>query len=225
MSIRIVVADDHRIVRDGLAALLGSEPDFELVGQAEDGLAAVMRVRELQPDVVVTDVTMPGLNGIEAVRRIRAEHPEVRPLCLSMHGDSRMVMGMIDAGAAGYVLKDCCFDELGLAIRKVMAGQIYVSPELVGVVVHEARKRNGGPATQAAPSLTPREREMVQLLSEGHSTAQIAERLHVSAKTVATHRENVLHKLQVRSIAELTRYAIREGLSSLDVAGRLEPLS
>jgi DNA-binding NarL/FixJ family response regulator len=218
MSIRIVVADDHRIVRDGLAALLAREADLELVGQAEDGHAALRCVRELQPDVLVTDVAMPGLNGIEAIRRIRADHPAVKTLCLSMHGDSRMVMGMIDAGAAGYVLKDCAFDELGRAIRKVMAGQIYLSPDLVGVVVHEARKRTGGAASagQPAAALTPREREMVQLLSEGHSTAQIAERLHVSAKTVATHRENILHKLNMRSIAELTRYAIREGLSSLD---------
>jgi len=224
MSIRIVVADDHRIVRDGLAALLAREADLELVGQAEDGHAALRRVRELQPDVLVTDVAMPGLNGIEAIRRIRADHPAVKPLCLSMHGDSRMVMGMIDAGAAGYVLKDCAFDELGRAIRKVMAGQIYLSPDLVGVVVHEARKRTGGEASasQSAPALTPREREMVQLLSEGHSTAQIAERLHVSAKTVATHRENILHKLNMRSIAELTRYAIREGLSSLDAVCRAE---
>lgn len=224
MSIRIVVADDHRIVRDGLAALLAREADLELVGQAEDGHAALRRVRELQPDVLVTDVSMPGLNGIEAIRRIRADHPTVKPLCLSMHGDSRMVMGMIDAGAAGYVLKDSAFDELGLAIRKVMAGQIYLSPDLVGVVVHEARKRTSGPASpsQPAAALTPREREMVQLLSEGHSTAQIAERLHVSAKTVATHRENILHKLNMHSIAELTRYAIREGLSSLDAVCRME---
>jgi len=220
MSIRIVLADDHRIVRDGLAALLARAPEFEVVGQAEDGLDAVKRVRELQPDVLVTDISMPGLNGIEAIRRIRAEHPQVKTLCLSMHDDSRMVMGMIDAGAAGYVLKGCCVDELGLAIRKVMAGQIYLSADLVGVVVHEARKRTGEPA-QAAAVLTPREREMVQLLSEGHSTAQIAERLHVSAKTVSTHRENILHKLNMRSIAELTRYAIREGLSSLETGGRV----
>ena len=217
MSIRIVVADDHRIVREGLTALLARETDFELVGQAEDGLTAARRVRELQPDVLISDISMPGLNGIEATRRIRADHPTVKPLCLSMHKDSRMVMGMLDAGAAGYVLKDGCFEELGLAIRKVMAGQIYLSADLVGLVVHQARQRNDRPTDAvSAPALTPREREMVQLLSEGHSTAQIAERLHVSVKTVATHRENMLHKLQIRSVAELTRYALREGLSLLD---------
>ena len=217
MSIRIVLADDHRILREGLAAMLAREPGFELVGQAEDGHAAVRRVRELQPDVLVSDVSMPGLNGIEAVRRIHADHPAVRAVCLSMHNDSRMVMGMLDAGAAAYVLKDTCFEELASAIRKVMAGQVYLSADLVGVVVHQARQRRERPVDAVSvPTLTPREREMVQLLSEGHSTARIADRLHVSVKTVATHRENVMHKLQIGSLAELTRYAIREGLSSLE---------
>jgi DNA-binding NarL/FixJ family response regulator len=217
MSIRIVVADDHRILREGVAALLARETDFELVGQAEDGRAAVRRVRELQPDVLVSDVSMPGLNGIEAVRRVCADHPSVKPVCLSMHNDSRMVMGMLDAGAVGYVLKDACFDELVQAIRKVMAGQIYLSADLVGLVVHQARQRQLCPADAVSvPALTPREREMVQLMSEGHSTARIAERVHLSAKTVATHRENVMRKLQIGSMAELTRYALREGLTSLD---------
>ncbi len=217
MRIRIVVADDHRILREGLAALLARDADFELVGQAEDGHAAVRRVRELQPDVLVSDVSMPGLNGIEAVRRVHADHPAVKPVCLSMHNDARMVMGMLDAGAAAYVLKDNCFEELGQAIRKVVAGQIYLSADLVGLVVHQARQRGQRPAdAMSLPTLTPREREMVQLLSEGLSTARIADRLHVSVKTVATHRENVMHKLQIGSLAELTRYAIREGLSALE---------
>lgn len=216
MRTRIVLADDHCILREGLAALLDREAGFDIVGQAEDGLTAVRCVRDLQPDVLVSDVSMPGLNGIEAVRRVRADHPAVKPVCLSMHNDSRMVMGMLDAGAVGYVLKDGCFNELALAIRKVMAGQIYLSAELVGLVVHQARQRQQQPADAVtAPVLTPREREMVQLLSEGNSTARIAERLHISVKTVATHRENLMHKLQLRSVAELTRYAIREGLSSL----------
>ncbi|HUG26180.1 response regulator transcription factor [Piscinibacter sp.] len=217
MNIRVVLADDHRIVREGLGALLAREADIDLVGQAQDGLAAVKLARDLHPDVVVTDISMPGLNGIEAIRRIRSEDPAPRVLCLSVHDDSRMVLAVLDAGAAGYVLKHCSYEELAQAIRKVMANQIHLSAELVGIVVEEVRARAAPKANDARAALTPREREMVQLLSEGHTTQQIAERLHVSAKTVATHREHVLHKLHIKGIAELTRYALREGLTSLDV--------
>ncbi|MDZ7589271.1 MAG: response regulator transcription factor [Rubrivivax sp.] len=216
MTIRVLLADDHRIVRDGLAMLIGREPDFELVGVAEDGSVAVRLARELQPDVVVTDISMPGMNGIEAVRRIRAEGGEVQVLCLSVHDEDRLVLAMIDAGASGYLLKECSFEELTLAIRQVMARRIYLSAALSGVLVREVRNRRSPPAATAWSTLTAREREMVQLFSEGHTTQEIANRLHVSPKTVATHRENILHKLQVRGIAELTRYALREGLSSLD---------
>jgi len=219
MSIRVVLADDHRIVRDGLSALLARETDIELVGQTHDGSGAIRLARELRPDVVVTDLSMPGLNGIEAILRIRSEEPSVRVLCLSVHDDSRMVLAALDAGAAGYVLKDCSFEELALAIRKAVANQIHLSADIVGIVVEEVRSRGvlKAPKAQTAQAtLTPREREMVQLLSEGHSTQQIADRLHLSAKTVATHREHLQQKLHIRSIAELTRYALREGLSSLD---------
>ncbi len=225
MTIRVVLADDHRMVLEGLRALLGTEPDLDIVGQAADGLGAVRLARELAPDVVVMDVSMPGLNGIEAVRRIRAEVPGVRVLCLSVHDDSRMVMAVLDAGASGYVLKEGSFHELAQAIRKVVDNRVHLSEALVGMVVDEVRLRGSGkPATRTA-HLTPREREMVQLLSEGHSTQQIAERLHVSVKTVATHREHILHKLQIQGIAELTRYALREGLSSLETPRRPEALA
>lgn len=220
MTIRIVLADDHRIMRDGLAALLKKEPGFELVGEAQDGLGAVHLACELLPDVLVTDLAMPGMNGIEAIRRVRAEAPTVQVLCLSVHDEDRMVLAGIDAGAAGYVLKDSSFEELAQAIRKVMAHQIYLSPALVGVFVEGYRTRGAAVAGSAFSQLTAREREVVQLFSEGHSTGQIAEQLHLSAKTVATHRENVLHKLHIEGIAELTRYAIREGLSSLEAPCR-----
>ena len=220
MTIRIVLADDHRIMRDGLAALLKREPGFELVGEAYDGQGAIQLARELLPDVLVTDLAMPGMNGFEAIRRVRAEAPTVQVLCLSVHDEDRMVLAGIDAGAAGYVLKDSSFEDLAQAIRKVMARQIYLSPSLVGVFVEGYRTRGAAVAGSAFSQLTAREREIVQLFSEGHSTGQIAELLHLSAKTVATHRENVLHKLHIESIAELTRYAIREGLSSLEAPCR-----
>lgn len=214
--IRVALADDHGLMRAGLCALLSREPDLEVVGTASDGAEAVRLARELRPDVFVTDVSMPGLNGVDAIRRIHAEEPGVRMLCLSMHDTSRMVLAALDAGARGYVLKEGPGEELGLAIRKVMANQVYLSPELVGVVVDEMRHRHQRPRELPGDALTPRERELVQLLSEGYSTADAAERLHVSVKTVATHREHVMHKLHLHSVAELTRYALREGLTSLD---------
>lgn len=213
---RVVLADDHRIVREGLRALLAREADIEVVGCACDGLEAVRLSRELQPDVLVTDISMPGLNGIEAIRRVHAEHPGVRLLCLSMHDDSRMVLGVLDAGASGYVLKNGSGDELALAIRRLVAGKVHVSPDLMDVVVGGLRRPATVPARADQAPLTPRERELVQLLSEGYSANDVAERLHVSIKTVATHREHVMRKLRVSSVAELTRYALREGLSTLD---------
>lgn len=223
MTIRIVLADDHRMMRDGLAALLRGEPDFDLVGEAPDGQGAIQLARQLEPDVLVTDLAMPGMNGIEAIRRVRSEAQAVQVLCLSVHADDRMVLAGIDAGAAGYVLKDSSFEELAQAIRKVMARQIYLSPSLVRIFVEGYRTRGAPVVASPFSQLTAREREIVQLFSEGHSTAQIAELLHLSAKTVATHRENVLHKLGIDGIAELTRYALREGLSSLDAPCRPKP--
>jgi DNA-binding NarL/FixJ family response regulator len=220
MGIRVVLADDHRLVRDGLRALLQRESDFELVGQAEEGLAAIRLARELRPDVIVMDVSMPGMNGIEAVHRIVAEQAGIKVLCLSVHDEPKMVLAGLEAGAAGYVLKDCSSEELSGAIRTVMTQQIYLSPQLVGLVVKAYRGRDAAMAAGPFTQLTSRERELVQLFSEGYSTNQIAERLHVSAKTVATHREHILQKLQIQGIAELTRYALREGLSSLEVSGR-----
>lgn len=216
MTIRVVLADDHQIVCEGLAALLGRKPDLQVVGQVHSGPEAVSIVRELQPDVVVMDLTMPGLNGIEATRRIGQGAPSTKVLCLSVHVDKRLVCAMLDAGASGYVFKDCAFEELVIAIRTVAAGQVYLSPAVAGWVLEEYRAGRNAGQISGLYRLTDREREIVQLLAEGHSTKDIAARLHVSLKTVATHREHVMGKLQLRSIAELTKYAIREGLTALE---------
>lgn len=216
MSLSIVLADDHRIMREGLAAMLRQEADFDIVGQADDGAALVRLVRKLQPDVVITDVSMPGLNGIEAIRRIMEEAPGVRVLCLSVHTEKRLVTAVMDAGAVGYVLKDCLYEELIRAVRAVVAQQVYISPGIAGVLMQAYRERQGTDQKSAFSQLTGRELEVVQLIAEGYSTKAIAERMHVSAKTVGTHREHILQKLHLNGTADLTRYAIQEGIVSVE---------
>lgn len=214
---RIVLADDHRLVREGLCALLAREADVEVVGLAEDGKEAFQRVEQLRPDLLLTDISMPGLNGIECIRRVKASLPGVRVVCLSMHADHSTIMSAIEAGASGYLLKHACSADLVLALHSVMAGRVYLSAELVGLLV-DPNRRNGAPAAVApGPTLTAREREVAQLLAEGLTTKQIGARLFISAKTVATHREHIMEKLGIQSIAELTRYAIQAGLSPLNL--------
>lgn len=216
MAIRILIADDHQILRQGLRTLLEKEPDMEVVAEAEDGRKTVALVREVIPHVVIMDVNMPDMNGIEASRQILSELPEVKIIALSMHADRRFVINMLKAGAQGYLLKDCAFEELAQAIRLVMANKTYLSPGVAGIVVKDYVHRMPGPAPSAFSVLTAREREVLQLMAEGKSTSQIAELLSISVKTVETHRQQLMHKLGMRSVAELTKYAIREGLTSLE---------
>jgi DNA-binding NarL/FixJ family response regulator len=215
MSIRVVLADDHRIVCQGLAALLAREPGLQVLGQASDGAELLRLCTELRPDIAITDVSMPSLNGIEATHRIRAQVPSVKVLCLSVHDEKQLVAGVLDAGACGDLLKDCVSEELVRAVRAVMADQIYLSPAIARVVVDDYRDKRQAWHGSAFSHLTPREREIARLLAEGHSTKEIAAQLGVSLKTVGTHREHVMQKLRIQSIAELTHYAIREGLTSL----------
>ena len=220
-TIKIVLADDHRIVREGLSALLRQQPDFELVGEAEDGLAAVKLARTLQPDVVVTDISMPGLNGVEAVRRIHLEEPGVKVLCLSVHDETAMVLSVIDAGAAGYVLKDASFEELVRAIRQVMTHRIYLSPALVGIFVEKYRTREAPePQVVAASPLTAREREVVQLFSEGYSSNEIATRLNYAGRLVLSR------DLTAEELADVRAYhdSERRGRSSLQAVGAVAVL-
>lgn len=217
MSIAVLLADDHKIMRDGLRLLIEREPDMEVVGEAADGRRTVQLVRELSPDVVIMDVTMPHLNGLEATRQIVAEAPKVKVIALSMHSDRRFVAGMLRAGGSGYLLKDCAFEELVRAIRTVAANQTYLSPAITGIVVEDYVRHVSPRKLSAFSVLTPREREVLQLLAEGHTTREIASRLHTSVKTIETHRQHIMGKLGTSSVAELTKYAIREGLTSLDI--------
>ncbi|MFH1569802.1 MAG: response regulator transcription factor [Gemmatimonadota bacterium] len=216
MSIRILLADDHRILRDGLRSLLEQQPDMEVVAQAEDGRAAVYLVQEHRPDVAIMDIGMPELNGMEATRQILDRVPQVRVIALSIHADRWYVSGMFLAGASGYLLKNCAFEELVRAVRAVMAGQRYLSPAVTDVVVEDFVRYAGASAGLPPSLLTAREREVLQLLAEGHTTRQIAVRLEVSAKTVDAHRQNLVSKLDLHSIADLTKYAIRTGLTGLE---------
>ena len=215
MCIRVVLADDHKIVREGLCSLLQGDPRVEIVGVAEDGRSAVQLVREQKPDVVVMDVAMPDLNGIEAARRIKAEMPDVRILALSMHDDKRYISSMLQAGASGYLLKDCAFKELVMAIRTVARRQVYLSPGIAALVTEDYVRQLMTKDVSPAALLSPKEREVLQLMAEGHRTKHIAELLNLSVKTIETYRLQVMDKLDLHSVAELTKFAVREGLTSL----------
>lgn len=187
-----------------------------MVGEAEDGRSAVSLAAELRPDVVVMDVGMPDLNGIDAARRVCADVPGVKVVALSMLSDGRFVRRMFQAGASAYLLKECAFDELKLAIDTVLRGKTYVSPGIGQVVIGDYVRDDREAGSEAFQSLTAREREVLQLLAEGGATKEIAAALFVSVKTIETHRQHVMQKLGTNSIADLTKFAIREGLTRLD---------
>jgi len=217
VDIRIIIADDHQIVRQGLRVLIEKEPDMQVVGEAEDGQTTVSLTKKLHPHVVLMDIKMPDLNGIEATRQILSELPDVKIIALSMYPDQRFVMNMLKSGARGYLLKDSAFEELAQAIRLVMANKTYLCPLVTEVVVKDLVTLNPSANQTALVVLTSREREVLRLLAEGKRTSQIAQLLDISVKTVDTHRQQIIHKLGIRSLAELTKYAIREGLTSLEL--------
>ena len=216
MSIRVLLADDHQMLRDTLRSMLESDGHLEVVGEAADGRAAVKMARTLAPDIVVMDITMPDLNGVEATHQIKAENPAVKVIALSRHSDRRYVLRMLEAGASGYVLKAAAYDELRRAIQVVSQGKSYLSPDITGIVVDAHVRPASEPDASSDAALGPREREIVQLLAEGYTSPEIGQRLHISARTVETHRRNIMKKLGPHSVAELTKYAIREGLTPLD---------
>ncbi len=216
MTVRIILADDHKITRTGLKALLEQQDHMEVVGEAENGREAVRMAMERGPDVIVMDINMPELNGIEATRQIRTELPKTRVIALSMYSDKRYVAGMLKAGVSGYLLKNCAFDELVAAISAVMKGQNYMSPAVASTVMKDYASILESNEDSLASQLTAREREVLQLIAEGLSTKEIAARIHVSIKTVETHRQQIMRKLNAKSVAELTKIALREGITSLD---------
>jgi len=216
MTVRVVLAEDHAIVRAGLRALLERTDDIVVVGEAENGRAALAAAGEHHPDVVVMDVSMPELNGVDATRQLAATAERVRIVALSAHTDSRFVAAMLAAGAAGYVAKDSAPEELPTAIRQVAAGRMFLSSRVTAGVVHDYLGRLRADEPALCPELTPRERDVVQLLAEGCNTREVARRIGVSTKTVDNHRSRIMRKLGLNSVAALTKYAIREGLASLD---------
>lgn len=216
MGVRVLLADDHQIMREGLRSLLAKEEEIEVVSEATNGREAIELARKQKPDVVVMDITMPDLNGIEATQRIVSLDPAPRVLALSMHSDKRFITQMLRAGASGFLLKDCALEELAFAIRTVATHRIYLSPAIAGVVTQELVHPMTSTDSGVCSPLTSREREVLQLLAEGHGTKEVAGMIDVSVKTVETHRQNVMTKLNLHSVAELTKYAVREGLTSLE---------
>jgi two-component system response regulator NreC len=212
-NVRVLLADDHAIVRKGLSALLDGEPGFEAIAEVADGREALAKVEELQPDVVLMDISMPGLNGLEATRQIRQQFPEIKILILSMYATEEYIFQALQAGASGYVVKNSAVTDLIAAIRAIQDGDSYLSPSISKMVIseyiHNHATGNGG---DRYDTLTSREREVLQLIAEGHSTREIAELLFISEKTVRAHGSALREKLDISSTARLTQYAIRKGL-------------
>jgi DNA-binding NarL/FixJ family response regulator len=216
MGVRVLLAEDQRLMRSGLATMIGLQPDMGIVGEADNGRSAVELAQKFSPDIVLMDITMPQLNGIDATQQIAVLDPPPKIIVLSLHSDQRHVADALKAGASGYVVKDAPLEELVLAIRAVCQGRVYLSPQVAGSVLHDYRRCVPGRASPDFATLSAREREVLQLIAEGKSTKAIASALYVSKKTIDTHRAHILTKLHASSVAELVKHAIREGLTSTD---------
>ena len=212
-TIKVLLVDDHTILRQGIRALLAREPDIDVVGEASDGLEALDQVPRLKPHVVIMDLVMPRMNGLEATRQIRELYPDVRILILSMYDDDEYVREIIQAGAAGYVLKRVATEDLVKAVHEVHKGSSFLYPPIAAKLIEYVRSVQGGDDVE---SLTPREREVLKLIAEGNTNQGIAKILGLSRKTVESHRANIMRKLELHDVTDLVKYAIRKGLTTLD---------
>jgi DNA-binding NarL/FixJ family response regulator len=217
MKVRILLADDHKIMREGLKALLGKRSSVEVIAEAENGIETLEIARRERPDVIVMDIAMPDINGIEVTRQLKAELADIKIIALSMHSDRRFVSEILKAGAAAYVLKQAAFEDLEKAIKAVMLNRTFLSADILESVVSEYVSQLSTSEYDAYRQLSDRERQVLQLLAEGNSTKEIAFKLHVSVKTIESHRQNIMNKLGIRTLAGLTKFAVREGLTSLDL--------
>lgn len=213
MTISIFIADDHVVLREGLAQLLRAQPDFEVVGSAGNGREAVIGVQQLKPQVVIMDISMPDMNGIEAARQVRESAPASRVMILSMHSTAEHVFHALEAGVRGYLLKESAAHDIVDGVRAVHSGRRFLSPKVAGIVADQVARR---PGVSPLGSLSKREREILQLVAEGRSSAHIGGILHISPKTVDTYRSRLMQKLDVRDVAGLVKFAIQHGLTSLD---------
>lgn len=216
MDVKVLLVDDHMIIREGLRSLIAKQPGMEVVAESDNGRTALKLTRKLKPNVIVMDINMPDMNGIDATRQIVAEFPDVKVIALSMHSDRRFVVEMLKAGVSGYLLKDAAFEELAKAIRIVMDNRNYLCPKIAKAVLDDYKENLLATDPSATAVLTAREREVLQLIAEGRKTKLIGDHLNVSIKTVETHRRNIMEKLDIYTIAELTKFAIRQGLTSVD---------
>ena len=213
----MLIGDDKKIVRSGLLSLLKGNPDIEIVGEAEDGWSTVRMAEELLPDVVIVEVDMPDLNGVEVTRRIVTRHPAIKVLGLSNYLDRRIVTSIMRAGASGYLTKDCSVEELIQAIHAATVSRTFLSPSIAAMMIKDYLRQLPGNKYPASSVLTPKERDVLQLLADGKSMREIALELRISVKTVETHRRQIIEKLGIRTLARLTKYAILEGLTSLQI--------
>ena len=215
-TIRVLLADDHTVVRAGIRTLLENEPDIAVIGEAADGLEAVCKVRELQPDVVVMDITMPRMDGLKATREVAKHAPAVRVVILTMHDDEEYFFDVLNAGAMGYVLKNAAPTDLVTAIRAVYEGNVFLYPSVAKLLVQDFVRRSTADDRSASDRLTDREREVLRLIAEGRTNQEIADTLVLSVNTVQVHRAHIMEKLNLHNRTELVKYAIKKGLIDLD---------